>query len=59
VHEKLKVVILFSGDIGFYSGWSKVRICLQEALQKGILHWNLAKHSGHFFHSDDGTQPVA
>lgn len=46
VHEKLKVVILFSGDIGFYSGWSKVRICLQEALQKGILHGNLQSIPG-------------
>ena len=46
VHEKLKVVILFSGDIGFYSGWSKVRICLQEALQKGILHGTLQSIPG-------------
>lgn len=46
VHEKLKVVILFSGDIGFYSGWSKVRICLQEALQKDILHGTLQSIPG-------------
>lgn len=46
VHEKLKVVILFSGDIGFYSGWSKVRICLQEALQKGILHGTMQSIPG-------------
>lgn len=46
VHEKLKVVILFSGDIGFYSGWSKVRICLQEALQKGLLHGTMQSIPG-------------
>ena len=30
----------------FYSGWSKVRICLQEALQKGILHGTLQSIPG-------------
>ena len=46
VHEKLKVVILFSGDIGFYSGWGKVRMCLEEALQKGVLHGTLQSIPG-------------
>ena len=46
VHEKLKVVILFSGDIGFYSGWGKVKMCLEEALQKGILHGTMQSIPG-------------
>ena len=45
MHEKLKVVILFRG-YWFYSGWSMVRVCLQEALQKGILHGTMQSIPG-------------
>lgn len=37
IYDTLQVVILFSGDTGFYSGCEKVRLILEKALQQGSM----------------------
>lgn len=45
-HGGRKVVILFSGDSGFYSGCRKVYLALEEEIQKGGLKASLRVLSG-------------